>query len=106
MAHPGIIEALGSSTPTGERGSWERIERPAFRAQVPLRRSRSVEGSLTLASVEAGNVAARQGHPRPALTVDVKPTHPESGLRYLVDLRQGSLRRIRSRIQPQDVPRE
>src|SRR5262249_34997330 len=52
-----------------------------------------------------GHVATRQRHPRHALAIDVHTAHAKAGLWDLVDLYQGSLRRIWSRIQPQDVAR-
>src|SRR4029450_2479579 len=39
LVYPGVIGALGGAIPALESGAWERIERPAFRAQVPLCRS-------------------------------------------------------------------
>src|SRR5262249_42581886 len=104
LVHPGIIGRLGGTVPAGERGSWDGIERPAFGAQVALRRSWPVQGSLALAPVEASHVATRQRHPRHALAVDVHAAHAKAGLWDLVDLYQRGLRRIWSRIQPQDVP--
>src|SRR2546423_2520297 len=98
LVYPGVIGALGGAIPALESGSRERIERPAFRTQSPLRRSRPVEGPLALATVEAGHVSARQRHPRHAIAVDVHTAHPEAGRRHLVDLYQCGLRWMRSRI--------
>src|SRR2546426_11041041 len=66
LIHPAVVGTFSGAVPAGERWSGERIKRPAFRAQVPLGRSRSVETSLALAAVEARNLPAlpRPPHPR------------------------------------------
>src|SRR5712691_13511591 len=97
LVHPGVVGTLGSAITALESWSRDRIERPAFRTQISLRRSRPVEGPLALATVEAGHVSARQRHPRNTLAVDVESAHPEAGLWYLVDFHQCGLRWIWSK---------
>src|SRR5712691_34331 len=105
LVDPRVVRALGGAVPAGERRAGNRIERPAFGTQVSFRRSRPIEGSLALAAIEAGDVSARQRHPRPSLAVDVEPAHSVSGRRDLVDLGQGRLRRIRSELHANDPTR-
>src|SRR2546427_566909 len=69
LIHPAVVGTFSGAVPAGERWSGERIKRPAFRAQVPLGRSRPVETPLALAAVRAGQWSAPPAHPRPALAV-------------------------------------
>ena len=98
LVHPRVVGALGRTVSADKRGPGQRVERPALGAQIAFRCSRPAEAPLALASVEAGDVAARQRHPRHALAVDIEPAHSVSGRRNLVDFRQRGLLGIRSRL--------
>src|SRR5262249_21919313 len=57
LIDPRVVRALGSALPAGEGWPGNRIERPAFGAQVPFRGSRPIERPLALAAIEAGDVS-------------------------------------------------
>ena len=105
LIHPGVVRGLGGAVPARERRPGKRIEGPPLGAQVPLGGARPVETTRALATVEAGDVAARQRHPRHAKAVDVEATHAVSGRRDPVDFHERGLRRIRPELESQDVPR-
>src|SRR5206468_4138720 len=84
--------------PAGERRAGNRIERPALGTQVSFRRARAIERPLARAAIEAGDVSARQRHPRTSLAIDVEPAHSVSGRRDLVDLGERGLRWIGSEL--------
>src|SRR4029453_15257941 len=87
LVDPRVVGALGRAVAAGERGPWNWIERPAFRTQISFRRARPVEAPLALATIEAGDVTARQRHPRHTLAIDVEAAHTVARRRHSVDLR-------------------
>src|SRR2546427_742768 len=67
--------------------------------------ARAVERSLTLAPVETREMSARERRPDDALAIDVHAARRIAGERRLEHFGERGLRRIRSRIQADDVAR-
>src|SRR5262249_2293141 len=60
LVDPGVVRALGSALPAGERWPGNRIERPALGTQGSFRRAWPIQRSLALAAIEARDVSARE----------------------------------------------
>src|SRR5262245_62385282 len=105
LIHPRVVRSLGRAVASRERGTGNRIERPALGAAVAVIGTWSVEGPLALRAIEARDVAARQRHPRNSLPVDVEAAHAKTGGRNLVHFRERSFARIRAEVDADDPAR-
>src|SRR2546429_1656582 len=107
LIHPGVVTRLGAPGVGHVRelrpGKW--MERPPLRAVSPGRRG-PVERPLALTSVEARQMSTRQRRPGDAVAIDVHAAWPVSGQWRLEYFRQGGGRRIRPRIETNDIARE
>src|SRR5437667_1959870 len=107
LIDPGVIGGLGAAGIRHRLELWpgERMERPAFGTVLPGRGG-AVERPLAPSTVEAREMSARQRRPDDAAPIDVHAARPVSRQWRLEHFRQRGRRRIRSRIEPNDVTRE
>ena len=110
LIDPRVVARLGAPRVGDASDLRQRlgIEGPALGTVLPGG-GRAVERALALAAIEARKVPARQRRPDDAVAVDVHATRREAmdGRsrivdRRLVHFRQRRLRRVRTRVQPDD----
>src|SRR5437899_1030539 len=104
LIDPGVVAGLGAARlgHLSELGPGKRIERPALGA-VLSRGRRPVEWPLALAPVEAREVSAGERRPGDTVPIDVHTARAVPWNRRLEDFGQRGRRRLRSRVQSNDV---